>query len=94
MKTLLGIALVAVHVLAFVHYVPACRRPELVIELRDPVHGAARPLAKVPDGLAKRIQIDATGDAPGLVHEHYAVRYRGVDLLAGGELHPAELGGA
>jgi len=77
-KTFAGIALVALHVLLFVRYVPACRRPELVIELRDTIQPAGpRPAATIPPALRTKVSLEPLGSAPGLVHEKYVVRYRG-----------------
>jgi hypothetical protein len=77
-KTFAGLALVALHVLLFVRYVPSCRRPELVIELRDTIQPAGpRPAAIVPPALRKKVSLEPVGHAPGLVHENYVVRYRG-----------------
>jgi len=78
--TLVGIAIVAGHAAAFVHFADRARGSELAVEVPAPL--AAPELAlvgTVPAGIAHRVTHDlrdATG-GPGLAHARWTTAYRG-----------------
>ncbi|MEO8706122.1 MAG: hypothetical protein ABI867_39195 [Kofleriaceae bacterium] len=84
MKALAGVAIVAIHVIVFVVYVPSCRRPELVLDVPANLvddaamvrPGDSRPIGRVPSDL-HGARVDAVGGKPGLRYTRYAVDYRG-----------------
>ncbi len=79
MKAVLGAAVVATHVIAFVLFVPQCRRPELVLEVPAKLEaGSGDPAGRLPSELTERARRDSAGTTrTGLRRTRYTVDYRG-----------------
>jgi hypothetical protein len=70
----IGLVLVAAHAVAFVVWVPGCRRPELTLEVpRDLVGGDGGVL---PEDI-EHARVTTSGSRPGLHYKRYTVDYRG-----------------
>lgn len=78
-KAALGLAIALVHAIAFVLYVPQCRRPELVLEIPQALQaGSAQPGGTLPPELEPRVLRELGGtSAGGLRRTRYSVGYRG-----------------
>jgi len=80
LRALVGLAIVVAHAVAFVVYVPQCRRPELVLEVEPQLAaGSAQPAGRLPPGLDDRVHRESAGtsNGTGLRHTRYVVDYRG-----------------
>lgn len=78
MKAGIGIAIVALHLIAFVAFAGRSAGHELAVEVRSPLASAKLELAgTVPDELARRVVETSDGDRPGLRRKHWRVAYRG-----------------
>ena len=79
MKVVTGVAIVAAHVVAFILYVPSCRRAELVLEVPKSLQaGSAQPAGTLPAELEPRVRREPGGTTGGgLQHTRYSVGYRG-----------------
>jgi hypothetical protein len=78
MKVAIGIAIVAIHLIAFVAFAGRSAGHELAVEVHSPLASAKRDLAgTVPAELAGRVVETRDGDGPGLRREHWRVAYRG-----------------
>ncbi|MDB4960696.1 MAG: hypothetical protein JWP01_695 [Myxococcales bacterium] len=83
MKSLAGIALIAVHVAAFLVLAGRCHGTELTVDVRGPT-------GIVPEALAARVitEVDAgTPPGPGLHRRRWSVQYRGGFERAVGAAH-------
>lgn len=78
MKTALGIAIVAIHLIAFVAFAGRGAGHELEVEVHSPLASAKLDLVgSVPAALARRVVETGDGDRPGLRRKHWRVAYRG-----------------
>ena len=78
MKTAIGIALVAAHVVVFLLLAEHCRGSEFTVELRAPLASPTLALdAELPPEIADRVTIALEQDAPGLARRTWSTRYRG-----------------
>lgn len=78
MKTVIGVVIVAVHLIAFVAFAGRSAGHELAVEVRSPLASAKLDLAgSVPAELARRVVETSDGDHPGLRRKHWRVVYRG-----------------
>ena len=76
MKTAIGIAIVALHVAAFVVFADRWRGVDLSVELHAPLASPTLALdGKVPDAIASRVETHV--EPGGLARKTWGVRYRG-----------------
>ena len=78
MKTALGMALVAAHVVVFLLIAQHCRGTEFTVELRAPLASPMLALdGELPPEIADRVSIALEQDPPGLARRTWSTRYRG-----------------
>lgn len=78
MRVAIGVAIAALHAAAFALLADRCRGTELAVELRAPPAAAAPAIdGDVPAALARHVETELAGAAPGLVRRTWTVRYRG-----------------
>lgn len=76
MKGLVGIGVVAAHVIAFFAIVPSFRTTDLMIDIPPALSVGPEPKGTLPEGLEDRAVKELAGTA-GLRHARYSVTYRG-----------------